>query len=105
VHTSIALQATLKGLSRLELDPDRLIQDLQDNREVLAEAIQTVMRRYGIEKPYEQLKELTRGQKISPETLAAFIKTLDLPEPAKQRLLALTPKDYLGYARELAENV
>ncbi|MGH8548100.1 MAG: adenylosuccinate lyase [Methylococcales bacterium] len=104
-HTSIALQATLKGLSKLELNPDRLSQDLQDNWEVLAEAIQTVMRRHGIENSYEKLKELTRGRKISPEMLRAFIETLDLPERARQQLLALTPKDYAGYARELAEKV
>ncbi|MCI0654253.1 MAG: adenylosuccinate lyase [Methylococcaceae bacterium] len=104
-HTSIALQATLKGLSRLELNPERLIEDLQDNWEVLAEAIQTVMRRHGIENAYEKLKELTRGRKISPATLRSFIELLDLPVHVKQKLLSLSPEDYLGYARELAENI
>ena len=104
-HTTIAFQATMKGLSRLELNRSRLEQDLESNWEVLAEPIQTVMRRYGIENPYEKLKELTRGQEISAETLQSFIKTLDLPAEAKQKLLALTPSDYVGYARELAQKI
>ncbi|MCS5565380.1 MAG: adenylosuccinate lyase [Methylococcales bacterium] len=104
-HTTIAFQATMKGLSRLELNRSRLEQDLESNWEVLAEPIQTVMRRYGIKNPYEKLKELTRGQEISAETLQSFIKTLDLPAEAKQKLLALTPSDYVGYARELAQKI
>lgn len=104
-HTVIALQATAKGLSKLELNPERLTRDLQDNWEVLAEAIQTVMRRYGVENPYEKLKELTRGQKVTPEALRSFIGALDLPNPVRQRLLSLSPEDYLGYARELAEKI
>lgn len=104
-HTTIAYQATMKGLSRLELNRSRLEQDLESNWEVLAEPIQTVMRRYGIENPYEKLKELTRGQEISAETLQSFIKMLDLPAEAKQKLLALTPSDYVGYARELAQKI
>ncbi|MGH8558780.1 MAG: adenylosuccinate lyase [Methylococcales bacterium] len=104
-HTCIAVQATIKGLSKLELNPDRLIQDLQDTHEVLAEAIQTVMRRYGIENPYEKLKELTRGRRITPETLQAFIDSLDLPKRAKQELLCLSPADYIGYAKELAQKI
>ncbi|MGR9106920.1 MAG: adenylosuccinate lyase [Gammaproteobacteria bacterium] len=104
-HTSIAFQATLKGLAKLEPNPDRLFKDLEENWEVLAEAVQTVMRRYGIEKPYEKLKDLTRGQRIAPERLRTFIESLDLPADAKQRLLALSPKDYVGFAKELAENI
>lgn len=104
-HTCIALQATMKGLSKLELNQHKLNQDLEENWEILAEPIQTVMRRYGIENPYEKLKELTRGQRIRPETLRAFIQTLDLPKQAKEKLLSLKPKDYVGYAQELAENI
>jgi adenylosuccinate lyase len=104
-HTTIAFQATMKGLSRLELNRGRIEQDLESNWEVLAEPVQMVMRRYGIENPYEKLKELTRGQEISAETLQSFIKTLDLPAEAKQKLLALTPSDYVGYARELAQKI
>jgi adenylosuccinate lyase len=104
-HTCIALNATLKGLSKLELNSEKLLRDLQDSWEVLAEPIQTVMRRYGIESPYEKLKEITRGQRIGPETLRAFIQSLDLPEQAKQSLLSLRPEEYIGYARELAEKI
>jgi len=104
-HTTIAFQATMKGLSRLELNRSRLEQDLENNWEVLAEPIQTVMRRYGIENPYEKLKELTRGQEISAEKLQSFVKTLDLPADAKEKLLALTPSNYVGYARELAQKI
>ena len=104
-HTTIAFQATMKGLSRLELNRGRLEQDLENNWEVLAEPIQTVMRRYGIENPYEKLKELTRGQEISAEKLQSFVKTLDLPADAKEKLLALTPSNYVGYARELAQKI
>lgn len=104
-HTMIALQATLKGISKLELNPPVLEADLAENPEVLAEPIQTVMRRYGIEKPYEKLKELTRGRRIDAESLAAFVAGLEIPEEAKQRLLALTPRGYTGYAETLAKQV
>jgi adenylosuccinate lyase len=104
-HTVIALQATLKGLSRLELDPAVLEADLAANPEVLAEPIQTVMRRYGIEQPYEKLKALTRGRRMDLEALAGFIATLELPEEARQRLLELTPRGYTGYAEPLAHSV
>ena len=103
-HTSIALQATLKGISKLELNTACLHADLDSNWEVLAEPIQTVMRRYGIEKPYEKLKELTRGQRLTAAQFHQFIQTLDIPEHAKQQLLALTPHTYLGYAEHLAKN-
>jgi adenylosuccinate lyase len=104
-HTVIALQATLKGISKLELNPPVLEADLAENPEVLAEPIQTVMRRYGIEKPYEKLKELTRGRRIDAESLAAFVSALDIPDEAKQRLLVLTPRGYTGYAEILAKKL
>jgi adenylosuccinate lyase len=104
-YTVIALQATLKGVSKLEIEPSVLDADLAANPEVLAEPIQTVMRRYGIEKPYEKLKELTRGRRMEAEALAAFVAGLDIPEEAKQRLLVLTPRDYTGYAETLAKSL
>jgi len=102
-HTLIAVQSSLKGLSKLELNPSLLEADLDANWEVLAEPIQTVMRRYGVEKPYEKLKELTRGQRIGREDLRRFITSLDIPEEVRQNLLALTPRDYIGYANSLAK--
>ncbi|MFM2007050.1 MAG: adenylosuccinate lyase, partial [Pseudomonadota bacterium] len=104
-HALIALQATLKGISKLEINADALESDLAANPEVLAEPIQTVMRRYGIEKPYEKLKDLTRGQRIDSASLAAFIHQLEIPESARQQLLALSPRDYTGYAESLARSV
>lgn len=104
-HTSIALQSTLKGLSKLELNPEALEADLDANWEVLAEPIQTVMRRYGIEKPYEKLKELTRGQRIEPEALRRFVEALEIPAEAKRRLLELTPSTYIGLAESLAKRI
>ncbi|MEJ2309436.1 MAG: adenylosuccinate lyase [Gammaproteobacteria bacterium] len=101
-HTSIALQSLLRGIGKLEADAERMAADLDANWEVLAEPVQTVMRRYGIEKPYEKLKELTRGQRITPEQLAAFIDGLDIPETAKQSLLQMTPATYTGNAEEQA---
>jgi len=104
-HTLIAVQATLKGISKLEINAEALEADLAANPEVLAEPIQTVMRRHGIEKPYEKLKDLTRGQRIDAEALAAFINRLEIPETARQELLALSPRDYTGYAELLARSV
>jgi len=104
-HTSIALQSALKGLGKLEADPSRLAADLDANWEVLAEPIQTVMRRYGVEKPYEKLKELTRGHRIGREELARFIDSLDLPPAAGAQLKALTPADYIGNAADQARNL
>lgn len=104
-HTSIAIQASLKGMSKLQLNVEPIEADLNANWEVLAEPIQTVMRRYGVEKPYEKLKELTRGQRITPDQLWVFIDKLDIPEDAKQALLALTPRNYTGYAERLAKNI
>jgi len=104
-HTSIAMQSSLKGLSKLQINPERLDADLDANWEVLAEPIQTVMRRYGIEKPYEKLKALTRGNRIEPIALHAFVRSLDIPDDAKQQLLSLTPRDYIGYAANLAGRI
>ena len=104
-HSLIALQATLKGISKLEINSDALEADLTANPEVLAEPIQTVMRRYGIEKPYEKLKDLTRGQRIDSDSLTAFIHQLEIPESARQQLLELSPRDYTGYAELLARSI
>ncbi|HYQ90638.1 MAG TPA: adenylosuccinate lyase, partial [Candidatus Competibacteraceae bacterium] len=104
-HSLIAWQSCLQGLGKLEVDSERLLADLHANWEVLAEAIQTVMRRYGSEAPYEQLKALTRGQRVEAATLHAFIAQLPLPDEAKQQLLALTPESYLGNAAEQARRL
>ena len=101
-HSTIAYQSIHKGLGKLEAVPARLQQDLDENLEVLAEAVQTVMRRYGIPEPYEQLKRLTRGQRIDRQALDTFIGELQLPEEARERLLALTPASYIGQAATLA---
>ncbi len=102
-HALIAYQSLLKGLDKLEANPARLAADLDNAWEVLAEPIQTVMRRHGIEKPYEQLKAMTRGKAITREMLAEFIQSLDSPAEAREALLALSPADYTGNARAMAE--
>jgi adenylosuccinate lyase len=104
-YSLLSFQSLCKGLGKLECDTDRLTADLDRNWEVLAEAIQTVMRRYGVPEPYEKLKELTRGKEIDRATLADFIRTLPIPEPAKNALLALTPQTYLGNAVEQARRI
>ncbi len=104
-HTSIAIQSTLKGISKLEINADVIEADLANNWEVLAEPIQTVMRRYGIEKPYEKLKELTRGQRITAQEMQEFIEKLEIPAEAKADLMKLTPRDYTGYADQLAKAI
>jgi len=105
-YTLLGYESLLRGLNKLEANPARLAEDLDHNWEVLAEPIQTVMRRYGLEKPYEQLKKLTRGQAgINRETLAAFILDLAIPDDAKQHLLAMTPASYTGQAAELARQI
>ncbi len=101
-HSVIAYEASLKGIGKLDVNEQRLREDLDANWEVLAEPIQTVMRRYGVENPYEKLKELTRGQRVDQAQMQAFIATLEIPESAKQALMKLTPWDYLGNAREQA---
>jgi adenylosuccinate lyase len=104
-YTLIAIDSAEKGLARLELDEAAIARDLAAAWEVLAEAVQTVMRRYGIAEPYEKLKALTRGQDVDREALAAFIRTLEIPEPERERLLALRPADYIGLAAALARDV
>ena len=104
-HSLIAYHATLRGLGKLEATPERLAADLDGCWEVLAEPVQTVMRRYGIEKPYEKLKELTRGRGIDRETLRAFIETLDIPTEARDALLALEPGSYTGNAAQKARDI
>ena len=99
-HVLIALDSLLAGLGRLDVNPAALDQDLEQAWEVLAEPVQTVMRRYGIENAYEQLKALTRGRAITRESLHAFITGLDLPEAACRELLALTPRNYIGNAEK-----
>lgn len=104
-YSLIAYAATQKGLGKLELNEARLAEDLNDAWEILAEPIQTVMRRYNIEKPYEKLKALTRGQAINQQTIAAFIETLDMPESAKAGLRELTPASYIGNAIAQAQRI
>ena len=104
-HSLIGFKSLQKGISKLEINEQKLLQDLDANWEVLAEPIQTVMRRYGIEKPYEKLKELTRGQGIDQQSMQVFIKTLNIPDDAKQQLLTLTPATYTGCAELLAKNI
>ena len=104
-YSVLAWDSCLRGLGKLEINRERLAEDLDANWEVLAEPIQTVMRRYGIENPYEQLKELTRGRSITAAQLAAFVETLAIPEEAKVRIRALTPATYIGKAAELARRI
>ena len=104
-YSTIAYSSLLRGIAKLEVDPAALARDLDGAWEVLAEAVQTVMRRHGIEQPYEKLKVLTRGQGISRESMSEFIATLDLPPDARERLLALTPATYIGRAEALARSV
>jgi adenylosuccinate lyase len=104
-HSLLAYESCLKGLGKLQADPARLAADLEANWEVLAEAVQTVMRRHGLPDPYEQLKALTRGKRIDPDSMRAFIRALDLPETARKRLLELVPAGYVGLAEKLARGV
>ncbi|SEA41715.1 adenylosuccinate lyase [Marinobacterium iners] len=104
-HSLIAYQASLKGISKLEINAARLAEDLDNAWEVLAEPIQTVMRRYGIEKPYEKLKDLTRGKTMNQSTIQDFIDTLDMPQSAKDELKALTPSLYTGNAAAQAKRI
>lgn len=99
-YSLIAYQATLKGISKLQVNTQSLLDELNDNWELLAEPIQTVMRRHGIEKPYEKLKELTRGKKVNQQAIAEFIDSLELPDTVKTQLKGLTPANYIGNAIE-----
>ncbi|HLF66246.1 MAG TPA: adenylosuccinate lyase, partial [Gammaproteobacteria bacterium] len=102
-HSYLAYQALIKGLSKLKLNTTRLNEDLDQNWEILSEAVQTVMRRFGISEPYEKLKALTRGKKLEMSSLHAFIDAQPLPQEVKDELKKLTPHTYIGYAAELAQ--
>jgi len=104
-HSLLGYAGCLKGLDRLEADAARIAEDLDANWEVLAEAVQTVMRRYGVAGAYEQLKDLTRGKRLTRDALAALIRSLPIPEAERERLLALTPATYIGRAAELARRI
>jgi adenylosuccinate lyase len=104
-HTLLAYSACLRGLGKLEADPARLSADLDANWEVLAEAVQQVMRRHGVPDAYDKLKAMSRGKRLERRALAAFVKDLPIPPEAKKRLLALTPAKYTGLAAELAKRV
>ncbi|HPF58320.1 MAG TPA: adenylosuccinate lyase [Candidatus Competibacteraceae bacterium] len=104
-HTLIAYQSALKGIGKLEVNVAALEADLDANWEVLAEPIQTIMRRYGIDQPYEKLKALTRGRRVDRETLQAFVVNLAIPDKAKQSLLKLAPAHYIGNAAAQARKV
>ena len=102
-YTLIAIRSTVKGLGKLELNKERLADDLDHNWEVLAEPIQTVMRKVGMDHPYERLKELTRGRRVNAEIMRDFVAALPLPKADKERLMKLTPSTYIGLAPELAK--
>ena len=104
-HLLIALDSLKRGIDKLEVNAEVIADDLDRNWEVLAEPIQTVMRRYGIEQPYEKLKALTRGQKVDAEAVRQFVEALDIPESARRELLALTPASYIGNAVAQAEKI
>ena len=101
-HSMVALASLLKGIGKLEVDAARLAEDLEASWEVLAEPIQTVLRRYGVANPYEHLKALTRGRRVGREEMRQFVEGLDLPDEARERLLALTPAEYVGNAAQQA---
>jgi adenylosuccinate lyase len=104
-YSVIAYEASLKGISKLEANEENMLKDLDANWEVLAEPIQTVMRRYGIEKPYEKLKELTRGKRVDGPAMAQFIDTLELTDAVKAELKAMTPANYIGQAINLVDQL
>ncbi len=104
-HTQIGLDSLIKGLGKLQTNPECLNADLDAAWEVLAEPVQTVMRRYGLPNPYEQLKALTRGHGITKDSMQAFIQQLDIPDHAKKALLALSPASYVGHAQQLAQHI
>jgi len=104
-HSLIAVQAVKKGLEKLQVNPEVIANDVDSAWEVLAEAVQTVMRRYGVAEPYEKLKSLTRGRPVTKEVMHDFIRSLDIPEDARRRLLELAPSAYTGVASQLARSV
>jgi len=104
-HSTIAYSSMMRGLNKLEINPGALEAELDNNWEVLAEPIQTVMRRYGIEKPYEKLKELTRGKKVNQQIMQEFVENLDMPQEGKDLLINMTPMNYIGNAIEQTKNI
>ncbi|XP_066394128.1 uncharacterized protein [Miscanthus floridulus] len=104
-HSLLAYKATMRGISKVQVNESRLVEDLEQTWEVLAEPIQTVMRRYGIPEPYEKLKELTRGQAVTKDSMQQFIDGLDLPEEVRSKLSKLTPHSYTGLAEDLARDI
>jgi adenylosuccinate lyase len=100
-YSLIAYNSALKGIGKLELNEDALAKDLEQSWEVLAEPIQTIMRKHGIEEPYEKLKAMTRGQSLSKERIVSMLDELDLPEVVKTDILSLTPANYIGEAQKL----
>jgi adenylosuccinate lyase len=104
-HVLIALDSLKRGIGKLEVNADVISADLEHNWEVLAEPIQTVMRRYGVEQPYEKLKALTRGQKIDARAVREFVEALEIPATAKQELIKLTPASYIGNAVKQAQSI
>ncbi|KAM0914165.1 hypothetical protein ACQ4PT_011704 [Festuca glaucescens] len=104
-HSLLAYKATIQGIQKLQVNRIRLDEDLDQTWEVLAEAVQTVMRRYGIPEPYEKLKEMTRGQAVTKESIRRFIESLDLPDDVRSSLLELTPHTYIGEAEKLARDI
>ncbi|MGC1854324.1 MAG: adenylosuccinate lyase [Candidatus Aquirickettsiella sp.] len=104
-YNLVAYKSLYCGLAKISIDDNRLLEDLNQHWEILAEAIQTILRRYGAEMPYEQLKALTQGKKLNQKTLHQFINGLKIPDDIKQRLLKLSPTNYLGYATELAQSI
>jgi adenylosuccinate lyase len=104
-YSLLALQSLQRGISKLEVASAPMLADLDDAWEVLGEAVQTVMRRYGVPEPYEKLKALTRGRRLDADALHDFIQSLEIPDDAKARLVALTPQTYTGYAADLAAKI
>ena len=102
-YSQLALVSLDRGIGKLEVAPEPITDDLEAAWEVLGEAVQTVMRRYGVPEPYEKLKALTRGQRLEADALNSFIRALDIPDDVKERLMSLTPHTYLGYAADLAK--
>jgi adenylosuccinate lyase len=104
-YSMIAYSSLQRGIGKLEVNNEKINQDLNNAWEVLAEPIQTVMRRYGIENPYEKLKELTRGNEINQEIIKEFIENLEIPNDAKEKLKKLTPSNYVGLASKLTKSL
>lgn len=104
-YNLVALKSLYSGLEKISIDDSKLLEDLNQHWEILAEAIQTILRRYATEMPYEQLKTLTQGKKLNQETLHQFINSLKISDDIKQKLFELSPTNYLGYATELAQSI